>query len=308
VPPGLVDTATITSAGLNVQLSHEDLNVTSRDCNFCHTAAGTTWQQASFHVRFTGGAVLVMNGSTGRCSNCHLNLRADGSFHAAFTDTTPTDCASCHAWPGAGTPAAPSWRRPPAAAAPSTLSVGGFLIAQPPAPNATTLQGGLNNLAHPVVSGSCTTCHATPSGGRGAHGYDHALAPATGCASCHEAGSDLVASPWTLNAPGATQLAAQCGLGSGTVADRGGDTRPVGVTSLACTSAAASLMCGTQSCALNHFFPADCGECHVKPAGGAATTQTGAGYVGRWRFQHFFGAPAQQSTCCKCHAGPGCRG
>ncbi|MDP1825906.1 MAG: hypothetical protein Q8L48_21765 [Archangium sp.] len=319
VPAGLIDTATITSAsastgraGVNVQLSHEDLNVTARDCNFCHTAPGTTWDQASFHARFTGGAALVMNGSTGRCSNCHLNVKPDPGYapqnHAAFTGTSPIDCASCHGWPGTGTPAAPNWRRAGAAAAPPTISVGGFTIGEPPAPNATTLQAGLNNLAHPAVSGSCTTCHATASGGRGAHGYDHALAPATGCASCHEAGSDLVGSPWTLNAPGAAQLPAQCGLGSGTVADRGGDTRPVGITSLACSASAASLMCGTQNCALNHFFPADCGECHLKPAGGTATTQTGAGYVGRWRFQHFFGAPAQQSTCCKCHAGPSCRG
>jgi hypothetical protein len=34
-----------------------------------------------------------------------------------------------------------------------------------------------------------------------------------------------------------------------------------------------------------------------------ATVQTGASDVANWRFQHFFGAPAQSSTCCKCHGG-----
>jgi hypothetical protein len=312
VPPGMIDSSTTTSAsastgraGLRDQLTHADVNVASRDCNFCHANAGVAWAPASFHARFTGGTAL-----TGRCSSCHLNVKPDVTFaaqnHSAFTDTSATDCSSCHLWPGAGTAAAPNWHRAGAASAPPTIAVGGFTTAQPPAPNATTLQPGLNGLAHPAVSGSCTGCHATASGGRGANGYDHALAPATGCSSCHEAGSDLVGTPWTLNAPGANQLAAQCGRGGGTVADRGGNTRPIGITSLACSASSASLTCGSQSCALNHFYPSDCGECHSKPAGTASSTN-GATYVGRWRFQHFFGAPAQQGTCCHCHGPPSCR-
>ena len=39
------------------------------------------------------------------------------------------------------------------------------------------------------------------------------------------------------------------------------------------------------------------------PGAEGATVQVGASYVANWRFQHFFGAPAQSSTCCKCHGG-----
>lgn len=313
MPTGLIDTTTITSAsattgraGVAVQMSHSDVNVSTRDCNVCHTQigiaapgsaiAGQEWAQASFHPHFTGGVALV-----GRCSNCHLNLKPVATFavdHSGFTATSATDCSGCHS-------SGASWRLTGSSSTPASLSLGGFSIAQPPAANATTTQAGLNGVPHPAVGAplTCTSCHAQSTGGRSAFGYDHALAPANGCSSCHEAGSDLVGTPWTLNAPGATQVAAQCGRGSGTVADRGGDTRPVGIATLACSSNAASQMCGGQNCALNHFYPADCGECHAKPSAVPATVQTGASYVANWRFQHFFGAPAQSSTCCKCHGG-----
>lgn len=322
--PALRDTTTVTSAsastgraGQRVRISHADVNVRSRECGFCHTQvgiaptspiAGREWAQAKFHRNFTGAAALLINGTTGRCSNCHANLAPASSFsvdHSAFTETSATDCSACHSWPGAGTATAPTWRMSAGASTPSFLSLGGFLISQPPASNATTTQAGLNSVPHPSVGAglTCTSCHTQASGGRQAFGYDHALAPATGCASCHEAGSNLVGSPWVLNAPGSTLVAAQCGRGGGTVFDRGGDTRPIGITALACSSNAANQMCGSQNCALNHFFPADCGECHQKPTAVPATVQVGASYVANWRFQHFFGAPAQSSTCCRCHGG-----
>jgi hypothetical protein len=96
-------------------------------------------------------------------------------------------------------------------------------------------------------------------------------------------------------------------MGGGTIADRGGDTRPVGISSLACSASASSITCGSQSCALNHFYPSDCGECHTKPSATPATVQTGSTYASNWRFQHYFGAPAAQGTCCHCHAPPSCR-
>src|SRR5205823_13590172 len=153
-----------------------------------------------------------------------------------LTAASGTDCSSCHSWPGTGSTAAPNWHQ--AGGAPASLSVGGFTIAQPPAANATTTQAGLSNLAHPAVPNAtpCTTCHTQSSGGRGAFGYDHALAPSTGCAACHEAGSDLVGSAWALNASGAASVSPQCVRGVGTIADRGGDTRPIGVASLACSA------------------------------------------------------------------------
>jgi hypothetical protein len=311
MPTALVDSTTVTSAstatgksGAHDQIAHSDVNVTGHECNFCHTQAGQIldggtlageeWAQASFHARFTGGNALVMNGTTGRCSNCHFNLTPVASFtaqdHSALTASTGQDCSSCHQWPGTGTAAAPNWQR--MVGPPPFISVGGFPIAQPPATSATT-QAGLNNLPHPAIptGASCTTCHASASGGRGAFAYDHAQAPTTGCASCHEAGSDLVGSPWT--GPGSTTVSATCGMGAGSVADRGGDTRPVGL---------ASLPCSIGSNGANHFYPADCGECHAKPAAVPATVQTGATFASNWAFKHYFGPPAQQSTCCFCHS------
>lgn len=326
-PAGLTDSTTITSAsaatgvaGVHDQISHKDVNVTGRDCNFCHTqvgiaaagspSAGQEWAQAQLHASFTGGAALVINGSSGRCSNCHLNVKPGATFaaqdHSGFTATSATDCSSCHSYPGTGTPAAANWRR--TAAVPQSISVGGFFIAQPPAPNATTNQPGLNGLPHPALASgtACTACHTQSGGGRNAFAYDHASAPVTGCAACHEAGSDLVGTRWALNAPGAAQTTAQCGRGGGTIADRGGDTRPIGIAALPCSSTATSVTCGSANCAVNHFYPSDCGECHTRPTG-VATVQTGASYAARWRFQHYFGAPAQQATCCRCHSGSSCR-
>jgi hypothetical protein len=324
-PASIVDSTVVTSAsastgvaGAHDQISHADVNVTGHDCNFCHTqvgiaaaapVAGQEWAQAGFHARFTGGTALVMNGSTGRCSNCHLNVKPGASFtaqnHSAFTATSATDCSACHQWPGSTGASSPSWHR--SAGAPSSISVGGFSIAMPPASAAAT-QAGVNGLAHPAIpsGASCTTCHVQASGGRGAFGYDHASAPNTACSSCHEAGSDLVGTPWTLNATGATNLSATCAMGGGSVADRGGDTRPVGLSSLACSSGATGQTCGAQNCVLNHFYPSDCGECHAKPAAVPALVSTGSTYVGRWAFKHFYGPPAQQSTCCHCHGGSGC--
>jgi hypothetical protein len=187
--------------------------------------------------------------------------------------------------------------------------VGGFTISVPPAA-AGTVQGGIANLPHPTVAAgaSCTTCHAQAAGGRRAIGYDHASTLVNGnCRACHEAGSDLVGSPWNRTVA-ATNLNANCGEGSGTVRDREGDTRAIGLTSLACSDEAKTKTCGTGNCVVNHFYPADCRECHTKPTG-LSLTKTGQAYVTGWRFPHTQGN-MQQSTCCMCHnakAGGNCR-
>ncbi len=289
-------------AGEHAQISHAQQDVASRDCSFCHVApvdAGTTFAGAKMHVHFTGAVAL-----TGRCSACHLNLKPVATYpghdHSAYSDTSPTDCRACHAWPGTGTPTAPNWHAPPALA-PSTMTVGGFSVAQPPAASSGVVQAGLTGLQHPAVpaGGSCTSCHSQAAGGRNAFAYDHALAPSTGCNACHEAGSDLVATPWS---PGTGAIAASCTLGGGMILPSGGDTRPVGLTSLPCAPSA------TAQTIANHFYPADCGECHRKPSDVPAATSTGAPYSNAWRFIHSFGAPIQQGTCCGCHAPPSCRG
>jgi nitrate/TMAO reductase-like tetraheme cytochrome c subunit len=319
LPSAIVSSSTVTSAdaasgvsGQHDQISHADVNAAAHDCSFCHTGVGDDWSLASFHINFTGGSALVMNGTTGRCSNCHLNVRPTSAFtaqdHSGFTATSATDCSSCHQWPGTGSTSTPNWHRQ--VGPPPNISVGGFTVAMPPAANAGTVEPGLNGLAHPTVASgtACTTCHTSSSGGRGAFGYDHSGAPSSGCASCHEAGSDLLGTPWTLNAPNAAMTSATCNEGGGAILDRGGDTRPVGVASLACSAAASSQTCGSQNCSLNHFYPSDCSECHAKPAAVPALDATGTTYTGNWKFQHYFGAPATQSTCCHCHAAPSCRG
>ena len=58
--------------------------------------------------------------------------------------------------------------------------------------------------------------------------------------------------------------------------------------------------CGA-ACQANHFYPADCGECHGKPAAVPALVQTGSAFASAWAFKHYFGAPAQQTTCSFCH-------
>lgn len=318
-PVGPVDTRTTTSAstatgraGAKVQIDHGAPDVASRECRACHSQvgmadagtpiAGQEWAQAKFHASLGGGAAV-----SGRCSTCHANLAPAASFtkqdHTGFTATSATDCSACHSWPGTGSAGQPNWRL--TSGVPPFITVGGFRVAQPPAPNAMTTQAGVPNVPHPAVpaGGSCTTCHASASGGRGAFAYDHAQAPATGCASCHEAGSDLVATPWT---PGAGMVTASCTRGGGMILSSGGDTRPVGLSSLACSSAASSRTCGSGNCVQNHFYPADCGECHRKPTAVPATTSTGTDFANAWRFVHSYGLPVQQTTCCMCHARSGC--
>ena len=93
--------------------------------------------------------------------------------------------------------------------------------------------------------------------------------------------------------------------------DRAGDTRALGISQIACGDEAKVKMCGSRTCSLNHFYPADCRECHPKPAAGIRTTSTGSAFVSAWRFVHTQ-SNMQQATCCMCHKGTtgqttGCR-
>jgi hypothetical protein len=314
MPAGLTNSSTVSSAasdpttGVPVatrdQLSHGDYNVTSHDCSFCHTQvgpstggiAGSEWAQASLHIAFTAGQTLLTNGTTGRCSNCHFNLKPVATFagydHSALTTASGSqDCSACHAWPGTGTAAAPNWLG--AAAAPSVIAVGGFTIPKPPAANTTTVEGGIASLPHPTIgTQTCTTCHTTASGGKGAIGYDHASTLAsTNCNACHEAGSNLVGTVWS----GATTQ-------SSTSPVPAGDTRPFTLTSVVSFRGADRL---TVTYA-NHFYPVDCAQCHKVPAGVGATT-TGSAYLvpstgsGAWTFPHTTSKMTNPSTCLMCH-------
>jgi hypothetical protein len=299
LPATLTNSSTVTTAsadsgvpaGTLDQIAHTDLNVSSHDCGFCHTqvgvaaappAQGQEWAQAKLHASFTSGAPLVINLTTGRCSNCHLNVKPGPSFsfdHSAFTATSASDCSSCHSLPGTGTASAPNWLG--AAGAPATINVGGFTIPQPPAPSPTT-QAGIGDLPHPASAGTCTTCHASSGGGRQAIGYDH-LSPliTAKCNACHEAGTDLLGTTWN----GATSQSAGAG-----------DSRPFTLTSVRATFHGDS----SNETQPNHFYPVDCGQCHNKPAGNGLVT-TGAAYSAAWSFPHSTRNMTNPTTCVMCH-------
>jgi hypothetical protein len=253
--------------------------------------SGAEWAQASFHASFSASTPLVLNGSTGRCSNCHLNVKPGPGFtamdHSAFTNAAGTqDCSACHAWPGTGTATAPNWLG--ATGTPQFIAVGGFPVPQPPATSATT-EPGIANLPHPTLAAgmTCSTCHPGGTGGTQAAGYDHASAlAAASCGACHEAGSNLVGTGWN----GATAQASGAG-----------DTRPFTLTSIVATR-------GGDLCTVtapNHFYPVDCSQCHATPPSTGATT-TGTAYSGAWTFPHTTASMSNPSTCNLCHTGPAC--
>src|SRR6267142_1423201 len=176
LPVGITNSNTVTSAaadsttgipaGTLDQITHTEINVSSHDCNFCHSQQGVStvagvqgkeWAQANFHMSFTSTNPLVMNGSTGRCSNCHMNVRPGASFafdHSTFTAAAGSqDCGSCHPWPGTGTPATANWLG--AAAAPDTVTLAGWA-------SGTSITSNTVTFAHPRPSTytSCAQCHA----------------------------------------------------------------------------------------------------------------------------------------------------
>jgi hypothetical protein len=176
LPVSLTNSSTVTSAaadsttgipaGTPDQITHADINVSSHDCNFCHTQQGAStasgvqgkeWAQATFHANFTSTNPLVMNGTTGRCSSCHMNVKPAASFafdHSTFSAASGSqDCNSCHSWPGTGTPAAANWLG--AAAAPATVTLTGWS-------SGTSITSSTVTFAHPRPSTytSCAQCHA----------------------------------------------------------------------------------------------------------------------------------------------------
>jgi hypothetical protein len=289
-------------AGTLDQISHGDANVSSHDCAFCHTQVGPSstpglqgieWAQARFHASFSPSAPLVLNGTTGRCSNCHLNVAPGATFaamdHTALTGAPGTqDCSACHSWPGTGTAAAANWLG--ASGTPAFISVGGFAVPQPPAPAPAT-QPGIAGLPHPTTASwmTCANCHTGGVGGRGAIGYDHASAlAAANCGACHEAGSGLVGTPWN----GATAQTAGAG-----------DTRPYTLPSMIVPSPVPGSQCTIT--VPNHFYPVDCSECHATPRETGAVT-TGAPYTAAWGLVHAGPRMSNPSTCNLCHVGQDC--
>ena len=312
LPSGLTNSITVSSAagaastgvpaGTLDQINHADINVTNAaECSLCHTQTGTSttagvqgkeWAQASFHKNFGAGNALLMNGTTGRCSNCHLNVKPTAAFttfdHSTFTDVSGSaDCATCHAFPGTGTAAAPNWLG--AQGTPQYINVGGFTIPNPPASNTSTVEANIASLPHPTVpSGTaCTTCHSSATVFKPAIAYDHASPLIDGnCSSCHEDGSNLVSVPYN---------------GASAELSGAGDTRPIQVSNLTVYHG--------RSCTLtvtNHFYPNNCYDCHTVSTNSVTgnTPGPGSSYLdssgnGPWTFPHK--QQTMRAECNICH-------
>ena len=190
LPLGLTNSSTVTSAasdnttgipaGTLDQITHEDLNVSSHDCTFCHTQKGVStaagvqgkeWAQASFHASFNAGKPLVMNGTTGRCSDCHLNVKPTAGFplfdHSGFTSAPGSqDCSSCHIWPGTGTASAPNWLG--ASAAPLTVTLPGWS-------SGSVITSETVTFSHPAPTSytSCAQCHLAGSDNKTIIDFNH---------------------------------------------------------------------------------------------------------------------------------------
>ncbi len=130
LPSGLTSSTVATSAsaatgiaaGTLAQITHDDVNVAGHDCSYCHTQVGVAsappiqgkeWAQARFHASFPASTPLTMNGTTGRCSNCHMNDNPKSTYgvfsHNNFNSSDSTDCSNCHTYPGTGTIGSPNW-------------------------------------------------------------------------------------------------------------------------------------------------------------------------------------------------------
>lgn len=222
LPAGLNASATVTSAGPTTgvpsgthdQISHADVNVTSKDCNLCHTQQGPStnpsiqgkeWAQASFHSNFSAANPLVLNGSTGRCSNCHMNVRPTAVYtqqdHAGFTATSNQDCSSCHAWPGTN-PNSPNWQGATGAHASSGTTSGSTLDCAschgPSGSAGTRLSVPISNHFGGVSNGNtCISCHIEFSGFGGTianlkYAHSNSNANSGGCVTCHAFTNQLI--------------------------------------------------------------------------------------------------------------------
>ena len=208
LPSGLTDSSTVTTssaaaANTHDQITHADVNVTKYQCNFCHTQLGPSsqgkeWAQAKFHKNFTTSNPLVMNGGTGRCSNCHLNVKPGTSYsafdHSPYTGTSSQDCTACHAWPGTS-PTTPNWLGSASGHATSGTTAGSTLDCKSchGQSGSAKVHLGTPEASHygGVTNGNtCISCHVNFAGFSGTTAnliYKHTNSSANGggCVTCH---------------------------------------------------------------------------------------------------------------------------
>ena len=267
LPTGLTNSSTVTSAaadsttgilaGTLDQISHTDINATSHDCSFCHTQKGVSnvngvqgkeWAQASFHTSFKAGNPLVMNGTSGRCSDCHMNVKPGTGFalldHSSFTSAPGSqDCASCHSWPGTGTSSSPNWLG--ASAAPDIVTLTGWSSGASITSNTVTFSH-----PRPGTYTSCAQCHVgsndttivdynhdgldsnvtingvavSPAPNLGTSQYNVSTNP-TFCVACHNSNS-----PWINRSGASSTITANTTSGSTTVLTTSTSALTMGMT------------------------------------------------------------------------------
>jgi hypothetical protein len=183
---GTTTTSSVAAANTYDQLTHNVTEVTSRDCNQCHTNVGSTgakWKAASFHAN-----ISVI--ST-RCDTCHTNIKPSVVVSGMDHSTIGTqDCKTCHTFPGTGVLGSstnpPNWKGA-SGAVPTSITL--------LAPTTTTLSA--LTLAHPSTTSrtgmTCTTCHLNYNSTASIIGFDHNAMP-TGakCVYCHLQGQQVV--------------------------------------------------------------------------------------------------------------------
>lgn len=105
-------TSSVAPANTYDMISHTLTEVSSLDCNVCHSTVGMTanggkrWKDATFHQRFSSNASI-----TSRCDTCHANITpAAGQTAQDHTALAGADCASCHNYPGLGAVGNANWK------------------------------------------------------------------------------------------------------------------------------------------------------------------------------------------------------
>jgi hypothetical protein len=286
MPAGLINSVTVTTssaaaAGTFDQISHADSNVTRLDCKACHTQVGPStaagvqgkeWTKAVFHRSFSSANPLVMD-ATGRCSNCHLNVKPGTGYaaadHSAYTATSAQDCSACHSWPGTST-TTPNWQ---GASGGSHASTGptaasaldcntchgqtGTAVKHLPVA-AASHYGGISN------GNKCTSCHVNFAGFKDTvtnlkYSHTNSTANSGGCVKCHAFVSSLY-----------TTLTNTPALSYPTVAGGHQFSQTRAVTGVY----------GGDSFSQNHAYSklTLCGSCHAYAATSAATNI--------WTFKH----------------------
>lgn len=294
LPAGLTFTGTKTTSSVApantfAQITHQEINVAGKDCKTCHTQVGpggTNWKSAQFHLKV---ATLTLNSTTGRCDNCHMNIKpavvVGGMNHATIGTQ---DCSACHNYPGTGTKGAGNWLGASsggphtAAFLASTANTcvnchtaGGSTVAPIGMPNTVINSGDLGKYSKVI-----TFAHKFTSNTAGTAGTSTVTYTMNVCLGCHNAAAVKAAAN-----NGAGYLDTKAWVGTGTFNHKLPSTVTFNGTTTTVNASAAIQSClpchsnealsGTKhnlNC-VPPMAPSDCVQCHRN--GGSWSDQKG---------------------------------